>query len=171
MAMPGSRATPARDGVHLAAGSDANEARRLLGKDALIGLSIHGAEEARAVDARSVDYVIAGPVFETASKPGYGPALGPDGLALIAKASPVPVIAIGGIDPENAPDCRAAGAQRYRGHGRRHARGKSGRSGGAAHRRANRAIARDQQKWVPVLQQQSSLRRLRILICGSRANL
>ena len=98
------------DGVHLAAGSDAAEARRVLGKDALIGLSIHGADEARSVDARLVNYVVAGPVFETPSKPGYGPALGPEGLALIAKASAVPVIAIGGINPENAAACRAAGA-------------------------------------------------------------
>lgn len=97
-------------GVHLAAGGDVTEARRLLGKDALIGLSIHGLDEARAVDAKLVNYVIAGPVFETRSKPGYGPALGPEGLALIAKACPVPLIAIGGIDPENAPDCLLAGA-------------------------------------------------------------
>ncbi len=98
------------DGVHLPAGSVVAEARRLLGKDALIGLSIHGAEEARAVDARLVDYVVAGPVFETASKPGYGPALGPAGLALIVEACPVPVIAIGGVTFENIPDCLVAGA-------------------------------------------------------------
>lgn len=97
-------------GVHLAAGDNAAEARHLLGRDALIGLSIHSAEEARAVDGSLVDYVIAGPVFETASKPGYGPALGLEGLAGIVKACPVPVIAIGGIGPENAPDCLAAGA-------------------------------------------------------------
>ena len=97
-------------GVHLSAGSNAAQARRLLGSEAVIGLSIHGAEEARAIDPKLVDYVIAGPVFETRSKPGYGPALGPEGLALIAKTCPVPVIAIGGIDPENVPDCRAAGA-------------------------------------------------------------
>jgi len=54
--------------------------------------------------------VIAGPVFETSSKPGYGPALGPEGLALVAKTCPVPVIAIGGINPENTPDCVLAGA-------------------------------------------------------------
>jgi thiamine-phosphate pyrophosphorylase len=97
-------------GVHLAAGGDVAKARRLLGKAALIGLSVHSAKEARAVDAKLVDYVIAGPVFETASKPGYGPALGPEGLALIAKACPVAVVAIGGINFENTPDCVVAGA-------------------------------------------------------------
>ena len=97
-------------GVHLSAGGDAAAARRMLGKGALIGVSVHDVEEARAVDGKLVDYVIAGPVFETQSKPGYGPALGPEGLALIAEACRVPVVAIGGIDPQNAPDCRAAGA-------------------------------------------------------------
>jgi thiamine-phosphate pyrophosphorylase len=98
------------DGVHLSAGGDAAAARRVLGKDALIGLSVHGVEEASNVDVKVVDYVIAGPVFDTQSKPGYGPALGPEGLALIAKACPVAVVAIGGIDPQNVSDCRAAGA-------------------------------------------------------------
>ena len=98
------------DGVHLAAGSDAAAARRLLGKNALIGTSIHSAEEAREIDPAVVDYVIAGPIFETASKPGYSPALGPEGLALIVKARAVPAIAIGGITPETIPDCIAAGA-------------------------------------------------------------
>jgi thiamine-phosphate pyrophosphorylase len=97
-------------GVHLSAGGDAAAARRVLGKDALIGLSVHGVEEASNVDVKVVDYVIAGPVFDTQSKPGYGPALGPEGLALIAKACPVAVVAIGGIDPQNVSDCRAAGA-------------------------------------------------------------
>jgi thiamine-phosphate pyrophosphorylase len=98
-------------GVHLPANADAAEARRLLGKDALIGMSIHDATEARAADPDVLDYVVAGPVFETASKPGYGPALGPKGLAAIVKASPVPVIAVGGINTKNLPDCSAAGAR------------------------------------------------------------
>jgi thiamine-phosphate pyrophosphorylase len=107
-------ATLARDagarGVHLAAGGNIADARRLLGNEALIGLSIHDADEARAVEATLVDYVIAGPVFATQSKPGYGPVLGPEGVALIAKACPVPVVAIGGVNFENAPDCLTAGA-------------------------------------------------------------
>ena len=96
-------------GVHLPADGDAAEARRVLGKDALIGMSIHDAAEARAADPAVLDYVVAGPVFETASKPGYGPALGPKGLAAIVNASPVPVIAIGGINEKNLTDCCAAG--------------------------------------------------------------
>jgi len=98
------------DGVHLSAGSDVAAARSLLGIDALVGLSIHSAEEARQVDAALVDYVIAGPVFETTSKPSYGPALGPQGFAKIVKYSPVPVIAIGGITPSTLSGCLVAGA-------------------------------------------------------------
>jgi thiamine-phosphate pyrophosphorylase len=97
-------------GVHLAAGADAAAARRILGAGALVGLSVHSAEEARNVDAALVDYVIAGPVFLTGSKPGYGPALGAEGLAEVVKASDAPVIAIGGIFPHNAAECLRAGA-------------------------------------------------------------
>jgi thiamine-phosphate pyrophosphorylase len=85
------------DGVHLAAGSDTHAARRLLGSGALIGLSIHSVSEAADLDGSVLDYAIAGPAYITASKPGYGPALGPDGMSAIVRASPVPVIAIGGI--------------------------------------------------------------------------
>jgi thiamine-phosphate pyrophosphorylase len=98
------------DGVHLAAGGDAAAARRLLGPAALVGLSIHTVAEARAADPAQVDYSIAGSLFESTSKPGHGPALGPDGLAKIVAAARVPVIAIGGIGAENAPVALKAGA-------------------------------------------------------------
>jgi len=91
------------DGVHLPAGGDAAAARGLLGPQALIGISIHGAAEATALDSSIVDYAIAGPAFLTASKPGYGPALGPQGLVAVCRAAKVPLIAIGGIEAENVP--------------------------------------------------------------------
>jgi len=97
------------DGVHLAAGSDARVARALLGPGALIGLSTHAPGEGREA-ADVLDYVTASPVFLTASKPGHGPALGLGGLAACVAASPVPVIALGGIDAGNAAACRRAGA-------------------------------------------------------------
>jgi thiamine-phosphate pyrophosphorylase len=92
------------NGVHLAATGDAAGARAMLGPQALLGISIHNAAEAAALDPRVVDYAIAGPAFLTVSKPGYGPALGPDGLAAVCRAALVPIIAIGGIEPENIGD-------------------------------------------------------------------
>lgn len=98
------------DGVHLPDGADAREARGILGPGALVGLSVHTPAGAAATDPAAVDYITASPVFLTASKPGHGPALGIAGLAAFVAASPVPVIALGGIAPSNAASCRAAGA-------------------------------------------------------------
>jgi thiamine-phosphate pyrophosphorylase len=98
------------DGVHLSAGADAAAARARLGRDKLIGISIHSVGEAAAIMAAHVDYALAGPAFETASKPGYGPEIGRKGLAEIARTAPVPVLAIGGVNALRAPELIAAGA-------------------------------------------------------------
>lgn len=96
--------------VHLPQGESVAEARAAFGPDALVGVSCHSRAEAAAAGAAGADYVTLSPVFATASKPGYGPALGPDGLAHAARESPLPVIALGGVDPGNVADCLAAGA-------------------------------------------------------------
>jgi thiamine-phosphate pyrophosphorylase len=98
------------DGVHLAMGCDAAAGRTMLGKDALIGISIHTAEEAATLDRDIFDYAIAGPAYDTVSKPGYGPFLGAIGIQAICQAAPVPVVAIGGITAEAVAEIRAAGA-------------------------------------------------------------
>jgi thiamine-phosphate pyrophosphorylase len=98
------------DGAHLPSGSDVAAARTLIGRDKLLGVSIHTVTEAEAVDPTSVDYVLAGPAFETASKPGYGPEIGRKGLAEIARAARVPVLAIGGINAARLGELIAAGA-------------------------------------------------------------
>jgi thiamine-phosphate pyrophosphorylase len=97
------------DGVHLPSGSDAAAARALLGSEKLIGVSIHTVTEAEAIDPAAADYALAGPAFETASKPGYGPEVGRKGLAEIAHAARVPVLAIGGINPSRVGEVVAAG--------------------------------------------------------------
>jgi thiamine-phosphate pyrophosphorylase len=97
------------DGVHLPAGSDPVAARALLGAQKLIGVSIHTVTEGESIDPSSVDYVLAGPAFETASKPGYGPELGRKGLSAIARAVRVPVLAIGGINTARIADLIAEG--------------------------------------------------------------
>lgn len=96
------------DGVHLAAGGDPAAARAALGAAALIGLSVHGATD--LAPASAADYVVAGPAFASASKPGYGPPLGAAGLGAIARASLRPVVAIGGVTPLNARSLIDAGA-------------------------------------------------------------
>jgi thiamine-phosphate pyrophosphorylase len=97
------------DGVHLSARSNPIVARELLGADKLIGVSIHTVTEAEAIDPGVVDYAIAGPAFETASKPGYGPQIGRKGLAEIAAAARVPIIAIGGINVTRVAEVLAVG--------------------------------------------------------------
>jgi len=97
-------------GVHLSAGFDASAARALLGADALIGMSVHGVAEVESLNPGVVNYAIAGPFAETMSKPGYGPALGEKNLAALVSASPVPLLAIGGVTSANLAEARAAGA-------------------------------------------------------------
>lgn len=104
-------------GVHLADGGDAAPvgatvaaARALLGPAALIGVSAHDAAGLRRAGEAGADYATLSPVFPSPSKPGYGPALGLERLRALAAESPIPVVALGGIDRENASACRKAGA-------------------------------------------------------------
>ena len=98
------------DGVHVPGGGSPDAVRARL-PGALIGASAHSADEAVALLRAGADYVTVSPVFMTASKPGYGPALGLEALASIAARAPGPVVALGGITPENAAQCVAAGAR------------------------------------------------------------
>ena len=97
-------------GLHLPRDGDVAAARATLGPDKLIGFSAHNLREAQVAAAAGADYVTLSPVFASRSKPGYGPALGTDSLGDIAGRLPVPVIALGGIEPANAAACLAAGA-------------------------------------------------------------
>ncbi|HTT80149.1 MAG TPA: thiamine phosphate synthase [Stellaceae bacterium] len=98
-------------GVHLPGGGDAAAARRRLGPGALIGVSAHTPEDAAAQRRAGADYATLSPVFLSASKPGYGPALGLAALATAARLASGPIVALGGIDDTNIAACRAAGAQ------------------------------------------------------------
>jgi thiamine-phosphate pyrophosphorylase len=96
------------DGVQLGATSLPVEvARRLLGPERLVGVSVHALAEARATDA---DFVVFGPVYDTPSKRGYGPPQGEERLHAVVAASPVPVLAIGGVDAARVHALREAGA-------------------------------------------------------------
>ena len=75
------------------------------------GRSCHSRPEVERAGAEGAGYVLVSPVFATASKPGYGPPLGLDGLAhLVEAAGSLPVVALGGMTPERVPSCLAAGA-------------------------------------------------------------
>ncbi len=85
-------------------------ARRVLGPDAVIGVSTHDVEQARRAAAAGPSYLGVGPVYATSSKVG---ALAPRGLELVRAvraAVALPLVAIGGITAATAPDVRAAGA-------------------------------------------------------------
>ena len=76
-----------------------------------LGASVHALEEAREAAAAGADWLVFGPIYETASKLPYGP---PQGLAVlerVARAVALPVIAIGGITPDRVPEVRQAGAR------------------------------------------------------------
>ncbi len=98
------------DGVHL--GQDdlpVADARKLLGPAALIGLSTHSPEEARAAEAAGADYIGFGSIFPTTSKETVV-LQGIEGIRKVRESVALPIIAIGGIGPENAGKVIAAGA-------------------------------------------------------------
>jgi thiamine-phosphate pyrophosphorylase len=103
-------------GVHVGRTDMAPEdARRLLGPEALIGITVHHAHEAATVPPGIADYAGLGPVYATASKDPGDPPLGPDGLARLIQGvrqhlSGLPVCGIAGITCENAAAVIAAGA-------------------------------------------------------------
>ena len=101
------------DGVHV--GQDdapPSLARRLLGPGAIVGLSTHERDQLDASVVEPVDYVSAGPVNPTPTKPGR-PGVGLAYLEYAVAASPRPVWVTGGVTPETAPAMAAAGARHF----------------------------------------------------------
>jgi thiamine-phosphate pyrophosphorylase len=79
--------------------------------DFRIGVSCHSLEEVRRAEKAKVDYIFFGPIFETPSKKEFGAPQGIQKLAEVCRAFPrLDVIAIGGVDTENAATCIRAGA-------------------------------------------------------------
>jgi len=89
------------DGVHLAAADPFPPV-----PPPLVGRSCHDGDALRRAAAEGCSYATVSPIFASASKPGYGPPLGVDAL----RDPPLPVFALGGIDPTRAGRCVAAGA-------------------------------------------------------------
>jgi thiamine-phosphate pyrophosphorylase len=101
------------DGVHV--GQDdapVSLARRILGPDAIVGLSTHGADDLAAAASEDVTYISAGPVEATPTKPGRpGTGLGYAGVA--SARSAVPVFVTGGVTPERIPGLVTAGVRHF----------------------------------------------------------
>lgn len=99
------------DGVHL--GQDDmpyGEARRIVGPDAVIGLSTHTPDQTRVACALGPDYIGVGPVFPTPTKKNPDPAIGLRGMREMLALATVPAVVLGSIDHDNASEVLAAGA-------------------------------------------------------------
>jgi len=96
------------DGAHVGQRDDPSRARRLLGPDRVLGVSVGSAEEASRADRLGADY-LGVTVWGTGTKPDAN-ARGLEGLSAIAATTELPVVGIGGIDSANAATVIAAGA-------------------------------------------------------------
>ena len=98
-------------GVHLPANAEPVATVKAQTKDNLyVGCSVHSLDAAQKREAEGADFVTYSPIYPTASKPGYGPAVGIAGLKEVAKGVNLPVFALGGITPARVTECLAAGA-------------------------------------------------------------
>ena len=100
------------DGIHLGQDDASIEiARKVLGRDKIIGISCHNLKQALAAQKRGADYIAIGPVFATSTKPEYKPI----GLNLIKKLKAkikIPFFAVGGINQSNINKVKSFGAER-----------------------------------------------------------
>src|SRR5215468_7943327 len=103
--------TAGADGVHL--GQDdlsVDEAREILGEDKIIGVSTHSIAQFRAALETSADYIAVGPVYPTTTKENSAAVVGLELVREARKLTDRPLVAIGGINHERAPEVFAAGA-------------------------------------------------------------
>lgn len=99
------------DGVHLGQGDlPYQEARRLLGRNKIIGITVHTVEEAMAAESLGADYLGVSPIFPTTTKLDAGGRCGVDGLRSIRQTCRIPIVAIGGINLSNVGAVIEAGA-------------------------------------------------------------
>lgn len=87
--------------------------RSLLPRSQLVGRSVHSQESALEAEAEGADYVLFGPIFDTPSKRALGEPQGLEALASLSAVLRVPVVAVGGIGPENLESVFAAGASAW----------------------------------------------------------
>lgn len=108
---PETAALAGADGVHVGQGdAPATEARRRIGPDAVLGVSVRTPDEAAQAERSGADYVAANGVFSTPTKTDLDAPLGLEGIRRIRAATSLPLVAIGGIGSGNAHEVLAAGA-------------------------------------------------------------
>lgn len=99
------------DGVHLGQEDRSPEdARALLGRSTLIGVSTHGEHQLLIAESNSADYLAIGPVFATSSKENPDPVVGLEGVRAARALTTKPLVAIGGINRSNCASVLQAGA-------------------------------------------------------------
>lgn len=99
------------DGVHLGQ-SDVSivGARRILGKDSIIGLTVHNVMEAMEAEKKGVDYIGLAPIYRTDTKEDSGNPCGPDMISEVRKNTSLPIVAVGGINKYNVKEVITKGA-------------------------------------------------------------
>ena len=98
-------------GVHLPAYAESvGSVKAQIGDGFAVGCSVHSFEAAAKREAEGADFLTYSPIYPTASKPGYGPAVGVENLTQVVRRVKLPVFALGGITPARASECLAAGA-------------------------------------------------------------
>lgn len=99
------------DGVHIGQEDMPIEtARKLLGEDKIIGLTVHNMDEAILAEKAGADYVGLGSIFNTTTKKDAGNGIGPLKIREVKDAIKIPVVAIGGINKENCKSVVQNGA-------------------------------------------------------------
>jgi thiamine-phosphate pyrophosphorylase len=99
------------DGVHLPASTPPiPEVIAPINDCLIVGCSTHTTDEAKRREAEGANFVAYSPVYPTVSKPGYGPAVGLEGLREVTRQVHIPVFALGGVTPERVKECLDAGA-------------------------------------------------------------
>lgn len=98
-------------GVHLPADAASVRIVKTQAEDNLcVGCSVHSLNAAEKRETEGADFVTYSPIYPTASKPGYGPAVGVEGLAKVVENVKLPVFALGGVTPARVTECLAVGA-------------------------------------------------------------
>ena len=98
-------------GVHLPANAEpVGSVKAETGDHFYIGCSVHSLDAAKKREVEGADFLTYSPIYPTASKPGYGPAVGTARLAEVVEGVKLPVFALGGITPARVPECLTAGA-------------------------------------------------------------